>query len=315
MSSKLKIGLSACLAGDDVRYNGQNCLNKLITRDLDEYFEYVKVCPEMAIGMGTPRETIRVIRDGDLQLRASRSNTDFSDKMRAFAAADMERVKNAKLCGFILKKGSPSCGVFRVKVYNPEGMPQVEKTSGFYAAQLMESCPWLPVEEDGRLNDPPLFENFMQRVFALGKWQKILEDGLTHKGLLDFHQYHKYWIMAHNQAGLKRLGKMLANRGERSVEELASDYLEEFTKVVHRPPTSLKHSNVLYHLLGYFKNDIDAFDKKEMVKLIEQYRKNYIPLVVPITRLAYFAEKYQQEYLLNQSYLKHPERLGVLNKL
>jgi len=313
--SKIKIGLSACLAGEDVRYNGQNCLNKLITQDLDEYFEYVKVCPEMAIGLGTPRETIRVVRDGDLQLRASRSNTDYSKAMRDFAKADMKRVADANLCGFIFKKGSPSCGAFRVKIYNPQGMPQVEKTSGFYAAQVMESFPWMPVEEEGRLNDPPLFENFIQKSFALGRWQQMLKDGLTHKRLLDFHQYHKYWIMAHNQAGLKRLGKMLANRGERSVEELASDYLEEYSKVVSRPPTSLKHSNVLYHLLGYFKQDIDAFDKQEMVKLIEQYRKNYIPLVVPITRLAYFADKYQSEYLLNQSYLKHPERLGVLNKL
>ena len=313
--SKIKIGLSACLAGEDVRYNGQNCLNKLITQDLDEYFEYVKVCPEMAIGLGTPRETIRVVRDGDLQLRASRSNTDYSQAMRDFAKADMKRVAEAGLCGFIFKKGSPSCGAFRVKIYNTDGMPQVEKTSGFYANQVMESFPWMPVEEEGRLNDPPLFENFIQKSFALGRWQTMLKAGLTHKGLLDFHQYHKYWIMAHNQAGLKRLGKMLANRGERSVEELASDYLDEYSKVVHRPPTSLKHSNVLYHLLGYFKQDIDAFDKQEMVKLIEQYRKNYIPLVVPITRLAYFAEKYQSEYLLNQSYLRHPERLGVLNKL
>ncbi|WDE99001.1 DUF523 and DUF1722 domain-containing protein [Lentisphaera profundi] len=313
--SKIKIGLSACLAGENVRYNGQNSLNKLITQDLEEYFEYVKVCPEVAIGMGTPRETIRVVRDGELQLRASRSNTDYSKDMRDFAKADMKRVADADLCGFIFKKGSPSCGVFRVKIYNTDGMPQVEKTSGFYAAQVMESFPWLPVEEEGRLNDPPLFENFIQKTFALGHWKEMLKEGLSHKGLLDFHQYHKYWIMAHNQAGLKRLGKMLANRGERSVEELASEYLKEYSEIVHRPPTSLKHSNVLYHLLGYFKQDIDSFDKGEMVKLIEQYRENHIPLVVPITRLAYFAKKYKQEYLLNQSYLRHPENLGVLNRL
>jgi uncharacterized protein YbgA (DUF1722 family)/uncharacterized protein YbbK (DUF523 family) len=312
---KIKIGLSACLAGEDVRYNGQNCLSKLITGDLDEYFEYLRVCPEMAIGLGTPRETIRVVRDGDLRLRTSRSNQDLSDKMRTFAQSDMDRIKDAKLSGFIFKKGSPSCGAYRVKVYNPEGHPQVEKTSGFYAAKIIETFPWLPIEEDGRLNDPRLFENFMQRVFAIDRWQKMLQDGLSHKGLLAFHQYHKYWIMAHNQLGQKRLGKMLANRGETSLEELASDYLSEFTKIVSKPPTSLKHSNVLYHLLGYFKQQIDAFDKKEMVKIIENYRKSYVPLVVPITRLAFYAEKYQQEYLLNQSYLRHPERLGVLNKL
>lgn len=312
---KINIGLSACLAGDKVRYNGQDCFNQLINSHLAEYFEYTTVCPEIAIGMGTPRETIRIVKDGELQLRASKSNEDFTEKMRLFAISDMERIKNANLCGFIFKKGSPSCGAFRVKVYTPEGMPLVEKTSGFYAAQVMKSLPWLPVEEEGRLNDARLFENFIQRVFALGRWQEMMQNGLTHKALLDFHQFHKYWIMAHNQLQLKKLGSILANRKNRSVEELARDYLELFTSVVSKPPRSSNHINVLHHLLGYFKKSLDSFDKKEMLTTIEHYRKSYVPLILPVSRLAFYAKKYQQKYLLNQSYLHYPENLGLLNKL
>jgi uncharacterized protein YbgA (DUF1722 family)/uncharacterized protein YbbK (DUF523 family) len=315
MTQKLKIGLSACLAGDNVRYNGQNCMDKLIMNELTQYFHYIKVCPEMAIGMGSPRETIRIVKEQDtLKLRASKSDEDFTQRMESFSILDMERVKNSQLSGFIFKKGSPSCGLFRIKVYSPDGMPLPDKTSGFYAKEISRNFPWMPLEEEGRLNDPRLFENFIQRVFAIGRWQAMLKKGLSKKGLYEFHQQHKYWIMAHSQSGLKKLGKLLASNNA-DLNRLADSYLSAFTETVRQAPTSLKHSNVLYHLLGYFKKNIDAFDKQEICKLIKQYRLGYIPLVVPITRLSSYVKKYKSHYLLTQSYLKYPEHLGVLNKI
>ncbi len=313
---KIKIGLSACLSGDEVRYNGQGCLDKLVMNELDEYFEYHKVCPEMAIGLGTPRETIRLVKmDDEIRLRTTKSDKDYTQEMSQFAESDMERLKDLELSGFIFKKGSPSCGAYRVKIYDEKGHPLMEKTAGAYSLQFQKTFPYVPVEEDGRLNDAPLFENFIFRVFALSEWQEMLREGLSAKGIIKFHQRHKYAIMAHDQVRQKELGQKISDLSGKDLNEVAVKYLSEFMDIMSKPPKRLHHANVLYHLLGYFKNEIDAFDKEESVKMIEQYRLGYVPLVVPVTRIAYFTKKYKQEYLLGQSYLEKPEKLGLLNKL
>ncbi|EDM27131.1 hypothetical protein LNTAR_15717 [Lentisphaera araneosa HTCC2155] len=315
MQEKIKIGLSACLSGDEVRYNGQGCRDKLVMDQLHDFFDYVKVCPEMAIGLGTPRPTIRLVQHEKIRLQETKGDGDYTEKMEAFAKEDMERLKKLDLCGFIFKKGSPSCGAYRVKIYSEEGHPLIEKTAGMYALQVKKNFPWLPIEEDGRLNDAPLFENFIFRAFALNDWQQMLRKGLSHGGLHNFHRRHKYALMAHSHEAVNELGNYIAHKGDLSIEVMAESYLSRFMDFMSKPPKRLQHANVLYHLLGYFKKDIDAFDKEDTVKMIEQYRKGYIPLVVPITRISHYTQKYEQEYLMDQSYLERPDKLGLLNKL
>ena len=315
MSEKIKIGLSSCLAGDEVRYNGQGCRDKLVMDRLSEYFEYVKTCPEMAIGMGTPRPTIRLVKDGAIHLRETKGDGDYTEKMESYSTQRVDELKSFDLCGYIFKKGSPSCGAYRVKVYSPDGQPLMEKSSGVFALKLQKALPWMPVEEDGRLNDPPLFENFIFRVNALSDWRKMMAQGLSKKGLTHFHRRHKYALMAHNHNAVSELGNYLAQTKGVELEVMADYYLNSFMETMSKPPKRLQHANVLYHLLGYFKKQLDSFDKQETVELIERYRMGYVPLVVPITRIAHYVRKFQSEYLSDQSYLDKPVKLGLLNNL
>ena len=312
---KIPIGLSACLSGDEVRYNGQAAEDKFVTQQLSRFFEYHKVCPEMSIGMGTPRETIRIVEDDGLKLRNREGTNDYTDKMKNFVDKSSTEMGQHRLCGFIFKKGSPSCGAYRVKVYDNEGVTQRHDESGFYAKELMNKYPWIPVEEDGRLNDPGLRHNFIVRVFALRRWQLMVEDNPGIKGLIAFHQKHKYMLMSYNQNGLKELGRIVANKEGLAPETACKNYLEKFTEMTKKPAPRSKHSNVLYHMFGYFSRDIDEFDRHETISLIEKYRNGLIPLVLPVMSISHYVRKLKVKYLLGQSYLVYPEELGVLNKL
>ena len=312
---RINIGLSACLAGDEVRYNAQGAEDKFITGQLSNFFDFVKVCPEMAIGMGTPRETIRIVEDGGLKLRNREGDNDYTDKMNAFVSTKVSELESEELSGFIFKKGSPSCGAFRVKVYNSEGVTQRNDESGFFAKAFQEKYPWLPVEEDGRLNDPGLRHNFLSRVFAIKRWQLMFSEKFTINTLVKFHQMHKYMLMSYSQLGLRELGRIVANSEKLSPEDACSLYLQKFTELTKKPASRSKHANVLYHMFGYFSRDLDDFDRHDTIEVIEKYRNGLIPLVLPVIRISYFVRKLQVKYLLGQSYLIYPEELGVLNRL
>lgn len=313
--TKIKVGLSACLSGDEVRYNGQAAEDKFVTHQLNRYFDYVKVCPEMAIGMGTPRETIRIVEDEGLKLRNREGSNDYTEKMNNFAQQSVLEMGEQDLCGFIFKKGSPSCGAYRVKVYDNEGVTQRHDESGFYAKEFMQKYPWVPVEEDGRLNDPGLRHNFLVRVFALKRWKLMFKDGPSINSLVQFHQKHKYMLMSYSQEGLRELGRIVANKDKRSPEEACSTYLEKYVELTKKPASSKKHANVLYHMFGYFSRYIDDFDRQETVELIEKYRLGLIPLVLPVMRISHYVRKLKVKYLLGQSYLVYPEEIGLLNKI
>ena len=315
--SKIKIGVSACLTGDEVRYNGQGAEDKFLNREIRHLFDFVKVCPEVGIGLGIPRETIRLVKKKDTGIRlVNHSDTkDFTEDMMHFSMSSADNFAEEKISGFVFKKSSPSCGAFRVKVYNEKGVTQAQSSIGMYSAHIQERFPWLPVEEDGRLNDPGLRHNFLSRVFAIKFWQENVENDPSVKALVNFHKVHKYMLMSHSQVGLRKLGQLVANEAKKPINELMHEYLLLFTSLTKKPAPRSKHVNVLFHLMGYFSEKLDDYDRQETVKVIDKYRRGLIPLILPITRISHYVEKFKIEYLQIQSYLKHPEELCTLNRL
>ena len=314
--SRIRIGLSACLTGDEVRYNGQGAEDRFVNRELVNYFDFIKVCPEVGIGLGIPRETIRLVKkNDDIRLVNHSGDKDFTDKMLDFSKTTGAKLKDERISGYIFKKSSPSCGAFRVKVYNEEGVTQAQSSVGVFSKYIQEKFPWLPVEEDGRLNDPGLRHNFISRVFAIKYWQENVEDDLSVNSLVEFHKIHKYMLMSHGQVALRKLGRIVANSQKKPVEEMAEEYLALFTEVTRKPAPRSKHANVLFHLMGYFSKKLDDFDRKEVVNVIDKYRRGLIPLVLPINSINHYTNKYQISYLQEQSYLKTLDELCMLNRI
>lgn len=314
--NKIKIGLSSCLLGEKVRYDGQGAEDKFVSVDLARYFEYIKVCPEMAIGMGTPRETIRLVdENGQVKVKNREGSNDYTDKMVSFSAIKVKQLAEENLSGYIFKKSSPSCGAFKIKLYNTAGETIHNNEAGVFAKKFQETYPWIPVEEDGRLNDAALRHNFLSRVFAYKRWQILIGEQPTAKNLVKFHMLHKYMIMSYSQETLRELGQIVANHEKREIKEIAHEYLLKFSAISKKPASRQKHANVLYHVFGYFSRYLDDFDRQELVILIEKYRNGILPLVLPVSRINHYVRKFKIEYLLGQSYLIYPEELGVLNTI
>ncbi|WP_324733374.1 YbgA family protein [Pseudomonas paeninsulae] len=315
-ASKPKLAISACLLGAEVRYNGGHKESRLCSRTLTEYFDFVPLCPEVAIGLGTPREPIRLVGDpaapravGTLQ-----RERDHSEPLAAYGAQMAEALDD--ICGYIFMQQSPSCGLERVKVYQDNGRPSEAKGRGIYAEAFCARCPDLPVEEDGRLNDPILRENFITRVYAYAQWQQLLRDGLTRKTLLDFHSRYKYLLMATNPLQYKALGRLLGNLHQHDLQQLAPRYFSELMSALKKCATRRTHSNTLQHLSGYFKQALSSADRQEMQLLIGQYRNGVVPLVVPLTLLKHHLRRHPDDYLAMQVYLQpHPENLSLRNAL
>lgn len=313
---KPKIAISACLMGDEVRYNGGHKQSQLCSRTLSQYFEFVPVCPEVAIGLGIPREPIRLVGEPrhpravgtvNPQLDATQPLADYGQRM----AAEL-----TDLCGYIFMQKSPSCGLERVKVYHANGSPQDGGGRGIYAEAFCARHPDLPVEEDGRLNDPVLRENFLTRVFAYAAWQDLLQQGLSRRGLTDFHARYKYLLMAHNPLQYKALGKLLGNMGQSDPAELGPRYFSQLMAALTQCATRGTHSNVLQHLSGYFKQTLSVEDKQEVQHVIGQYRLGVVPLVVPLTLLKHHLRHHPDPYIAQQVYLQpHPENLSLRNAI
>ncbi len=283
---------------------------------LDPFVEWVPMCPEVEIGLGIPRPTIRLERseDGTARLLMPSTGEDLTVRMRSWAEERFPGIADLDLCGFILKKDSPSCGMERVKVYDVNGVPARDGT-GVFADVLLRRAPHLPVEEEGRLNDARLRENFIARVFALRRWKDMEMQGVTRSRLMQYHASHKYLCMARNQAGMRRLGKLLGSAGKAdSVPKLAQAYLDELTTVMKRPPSMKGHTNVLQHMAGYVSDKLDASDRAELTTAIHDYRQGLLPLIVPLTLLRHHARRQERTYLLEQVYLfPHPHELMLLN--
>ncbi len=314
--TEIKVGVSSCLLGYEVRYDGQHKLDRYVRDVLGEYFDYVPVCPEQECGLPTPREAMRL--EGDVEnpkLVTNKTHIDHTDRMLDYAKTKLDKLEKEELHGFIFKKDSPSSGLYRVKVYNAKGVGE-KKGSGLFAGAFVKRFPNIPVEEEGRMNDPHLRENFIVRVFAHYRWKEFLKSEPSVGELVEFHTREKLLLMAHSVEHYKSLGRLTAQGGKLSREELFSKFEEIFLEGLTFSATLKKNTNVLHHILGYFKKDLSPWEKQEVLSLVDRYHEGQVPLVVPMTLLNHFINKYDKAYLKKQRYLNpHPKELMLRNKV
>ncbi|HEY7746996.1 MAG TPA: DUF523 and DUF1722 domain-containing protein [Desulfuromonadales bacterium] len=314
METKIRMGISSCLLGEKVRYDGGHKLDHFLRDTLGQYVEYVPVCPEVEMGLPTPREALRLVeREDGAHLVFSRSGGDVTEPMLTWARKRVHELEREDLCGFIFKARSPSSGMERVKLYDRNGVPH--KTGvGLFARTFMEHFPLLPVEEEGRLHDAPLRENFIECVFTFRRWRNLLAGGRTAARLVDFHTRHKLLLLSHSPEIYRELGRLVAGAGREPAEALFEGYQQLLIKGMRLRTTVPKNCNVLQHLLGYFKKQLTADEKQELLETIDHYRQGHVPLIVPITLVNHYVRKYEQPYLRQQVYLRpHPLELQLRN--
>jgi uncharacterized protein YbgA (DUF1722 family)/uncharacterized protein YbbK (DUF523 family) len=309
---KIPVGISSCLIGESVRFDGGHKRDAYIIGTLGEYFEFRPCCPEVAIGLGVPRPTIHLVKanNGIRCVGIKNPDHDVTDRLSDYATR--QAPAHADLCGYILKKDSPSCGMERVKVFS-NGQPRREGV-GIYAQAMMRSNPLLPVEEEGRLGDSGLRENFIQRVYVLYRWKQQLAAGLTVNSLVTFHARHKLIIMSH--ADYRELGQLLAGATKDNLAAVAEQYILQLMTLLKIVVNRANHVNVLQHIQGYLKKELSADDKAELCEVIERYRGGEIPLVVPLTLLKHHFRKSPDPYIEASYYMSpYPQELRLINQL
>jgi uncharacterized protein YbgA (DUF1722 family)/uncharacterized protein YbbK (DUF523 family) len=311
---KIKLGISSCLLGENVRYDGGHKLDHFLKDTLGEYVEYVSVCPEVECGLGVPRESMHLEGDPDSPcLITTRTRQDMIQRMVNWARHRVTQLEKEALYGFIFKSDSPSSGMERIKIYNENRMP-VKKGVGIFAGIFIAHVPLLPVEDEGRLHDPVLRENFIERIFALKRLREVLKKKVNKGNLVDFHTRHKLLILAHSPKHYQMMGKLVAGQKSISLQELNRQYQALLLESLELKTTTKKNANVLQHMMGYFKEQLSIGEKKELLEVINHYRLGYIPLVVPVTLISHYVRKYDQPYLREQVYLNpHPLELQLRN--
>lgn len=313
----IRIGISACLLGDEVRFDGGHKRDAFLVDTVGPLVEWVKVCPEVESGMGTPRESIRLVEAGGrLRLLAVRTGADHTAAMTTWAARRVRALGGEDLSGFVVKKDSPSCGMVRVKVYGPAGTagPAGRHGRGLFTGALMDAFPDLPVEEEGRLSDPRLRENFIERVFAYRRVRDLFAPRWTVGDLVAFHTKQKLVLMAHAPEAYRTMGRLVAQARGMDRGTLRGRYTTDFMKALRVMATPRRHANVLQHMMGYFSTELDPVSRAELVQTITDYRLGRIPLVVPVTLIRHFVRLYDVQYLADQAYLEpHPRELMLRN--
>ncbi|TNF86917.1 MAG: DUF1722 domain-containing protein [Gammaproteobacteria bacterium] len=311
---KLLIGVSSCLVGEKVRFDGGHKQSRYILDTLGRFFSFRPFCPEMAIGLGVPRETIRLADIGGQRRAIGNKTADLDVTDALIESAQAQRNWHQQIYGYIVKKDSPSCGMERVRVYHGE-QPQ-RNGIGLYTETMMRNFPALPVEEEGRLGDPVLREGFIKRVFIYKRWQDMLADGIDWSALTEFHARHKLILYSHNQELGRGLGRELAAAHDQPIEDYAPRYLNQLMQLLKISAKRSNHVNVLEHIRGYLKKELDKDDKKELSDSIEKYRLGLLPLIVPITLLRHHFRKYPNDYIDRSYYMRpHPDELMLLNSL
>src|SRR5690606_17541610 len=316
MGDRLRLGISACLLGERVRHNGGHKRSALCCEVLAEHFELVPVCPETAIGLGSPRPAIRLVgaADAPRALVPQDDNRDLTAELGEQAARVAHELDD--LDGFVLMHNSPSCGLHRVRLYSEDGQLAGNSSRGVFAAALHALRPQLPLEDEGRLHDPVLRENFLNRVFVHARWRRLQADGLTPQRLLDFHARHKYLLMATAPQRQKALGRLLGDLGRNDLEALGQRYFAQMMAALGHNASRGTHSNVLQHLGGHLRGHLDAAERAELRQLIEQYHGGAIPLVVPLTLLRHHFNRHPDAYIARQDYLRpYPDDLGLRNAI
>ena len=311
----LRIGISSCLLGDEVRFDGGHKRDAFLTGTLAAFVEWVRVCPEVEVGMGVPREPLRLVKvAGDTRMITTRTAIDHTDAMRAFARRRTRELEALNLRGYILKKDSPSCGMERVKLYDAGRGAPVRAGVGIYAAVLQGQFPALPIEEEGRLQDPVLRENFIERVFAYDRLRALFDGRWTLRGLIAFHTAHKMTLLAHSTSAYHELGRLVAGGRQVPRAELRRRYEQLFMQTMARPATTARHTNVLMHMAGHLKKLLDDDSRRELAACIDEYRRGLVPLVVPLTLLRHHVRAHRVASLAGQTYLEpHPRELMLRN--
>lgn len=307
---QIQIGISACLLGEQVRFDGGHKQSRYCMDELSRVFFYRPVCPEVAIGMSTPRKTIRLVNyDGDVRLKATDDSFDVTDKMNEFSVKQSTAMDF--ISGYIVCAKSPSCGMERVKLYDGKTGYSEKAGVGLFAKTLMETFPLLPVEEDGRLHDLVLRENFITRVFAYHDWKTLEHIGISRKAIVAFHTRYKYLLMAHHQEKYRELGRIVANFSD-DVKKDADEYFTLFMQTLMHHANRRSHTNVLNHLQGFFSDKLSAKQKQELTESINKYREGLLPLLVPMTLIKHYLNEFEDPFVEQQVYLNpHPEELKL----
>jgi uncharacterized protein YbgA (DUF1722 family)/uncharacterized protein YbbK (DUF523 family) len=311
---KIKIGISSCLLGEKVRYDGSHKWDRYITDTLGQYFEWMPVCPEVEYGLPVPREAMHLVGDPEApRLVTVRTGIDQTEGMLKWVKGRLKTLQHSDLCGFIFKSRSPSSGIGGVTVYTPSGMPG-KKGAGLFGGAFIRSFPLIPVTDDGRLHDPKLRENFIERVFVYKRWKEFLMRGAAVKDLITFHTEHKLLVLSHSPRHLSILGRLVADVKKYAPLEILSRYTTQLTDALRLPATTKKNTNVLHHIIGYFTQHLPADDKKELIEVIDAYHTGYVPLIVPVVLINHYVRKFDEPYLKKQYYLNpHPIELMLRN--
>jgi len=310
----IRVGISSCLLGEHVRFDGGHKRDAFLVVTFGRFVEWVPVCPEIECGLGTPRESIRLFdsRNG-IRLLTGKAGIDHTDRMTRYSEGRVSELESEELCGYVLKKDSPSCGLHRVKVYGAHNVP-TKSGRGVFAAALVDRFPDLPIEEEGRLSDPRLRENFVDRVFAYSRLRNLFHRKWNIGALVAFHTAHKLILMAHSPVAYQRIGRLVASARDVSAIELERTYTGAFMAALTAIATTRRHTNMLQHIAGYFKDRLDPASKIELRAAIEDYRTSLVPLIVPITLLRHYVRLHRVSYLAGQVYLEpHPKELMLRN--
>lgn len=310
----IKVGVSTCLLGENVRFDGGHKRDRYVTDVLANYFTFIPTCPEVEVGMGVPRESVRLLGPVEApRMVGSRTGKDWTAGYNHFASKRVRELGRLGLSGYILKKDSPSCGMERVRLYGRSGVP-TRNGVGLFAAALLEVMPLLPVEEEGRLNDARLRENFIVRVFAYYSLQQLFSGRYRRGAVVEFHTKHKYLLLAHNPEAYRQLGRLVAAIKKLSPADFRDRYSELFMKALRTKTTTKKNVNVLHHIMGYLKEKLGSTEKQDILAVIEDYHRGLLPLIVPLTLVRHYIDKHQVEYIRDQVYLNpHPKELMLRN--
>lgn len=318
--AKIRVGVSSCLLGEEVRFDSGHKHDRYVTDVLGAHFDFVSVCPEVEVGMSIPRESVRLVRQGDgnageIRMLGVKTAVDHTDSMRRYARQRVAGLAALGVCGYILKKGSPSCGMERVRTYTAKGMPALSDR-GLFAAALVEALPQLPLEEEGRLGDDVLRENFIERVFAYSRVKAMFAGRWSVGDLVAFHSREKMLVAAHEPAAEKVLGRIVAGSKHLPRAEVAAGYRDAFLAALSKPAPRRRHVNVLHHMLGHFRELLEPAPRAALAAVIEDYRLGLVPLVVPITLMRHYVGLLGVDYLARQTYLEpHPRELLLRNRV
>lgn len=315
MNNKIKVGVSSCLLGEKVRWNAGHKQDKYIREVLARYFEYVPICPEMEVGMGVPRETVALYGDMEnSRMISKKTKTDWTKPMQIYIKDRINSLSNEDLCGYIFKSKSPSCGIGRVPVYAEMGSNKAKHGPGKFAQAFINKYPLIPTEDEGRLNDPKIRENFIVRVFSLHRFQNLLKEKFSLKNWVNFHTHHKFLLLSHSRKHYDILGKLIAKAKSLKPSELKYRYGIIFMEGLTFKSTPKKNTDTLLHMMGFLKKILTKGEKEDILNTIEEYRKELIPLIVPVTLIRHQVKKYNIEYLAEQVYLNpHPKELMLRN--